>query len=184
MFGEPQSSNPVLESFELTNDKTCLKFTKLESQNLNLTEDRTYNQVFLHKKYLCFFGEEIKTLSNILAFDIESLKWITIPIEAPSSKIFIQGSFCHVCPYHSGFFFSISSLPTLMIERIRFPLPVEHVQPDSTSLKAEWSNIPINLPFRRNHSANLLGDRMYMFGGINSTNVLLNNDLTIAHLGI
>jgi len=168
-------------SFELRNDKTCLKFKMLKQQNQNLTENRSYNHVFLYNKYLCFFGEEIKTLSNILAFDMNSSEWMAIPIEAPSSQIFTAGSHCNICPYHSGFCFHGSAYsPFIEIITLSYSFIGS-----SSSFKAKWSNVTINnLPFRKNHSSSMIKNQLYVFGGLNSNNQLCNNDLSVINLGI
>ena len=174
-----QCLSSMPSSFGLGNSSACLKLSKVKPQNQNLTENRRSSQVFLHDKYLCFFGEEIRTLSNILAFDMNSSKWITIPIEAPSSQIFKPGSQRDIYSYYLGFVFhgSISNDPFVEIITLDY-------DPLSSSLKANWSNISINnLPFRKYHSSNILKNQLLVFGGISNNYQLCNNDLTVINLG-
>jgi len=110
---------------------------------------------------------------------MNSSKWITIPIEAPSSQIFKPGSQRDIYSYYLGFVFhgSISNDPFVEIITLDY-------DPLSSSLKANWSNISINnLPFRKYHSSNILKNQLLVFGGISNNYQLCNNDLTVINLG-
>jgi len=104
MQSESQSESSEALSFELKNDKTRLTFREIEAPNQNLAQNRKYTEVIFFQNLLWFFGEEIKTISNILAFDTCASKWISIAIEAPSSKIFSEPSRCNICLDDSGFY--------------------------------------------------------------------------------
>ena len=150
------------------------------NSNEDVTQNRSYTQVLIYDQLLCFFGERLSIQDNILAFDLQLSKWTTIPIHAPNSKAFLKTNNCCILPYDSGFI--LNGYEHFFFEKI--VLDKVKIEGKDLSFNAIWSKIDIyNLSSRIYHTSNILENRIYLFGGINSHGNLFENDIIFLYLG-
>jgi len=159
--------------FQLQSDKIILNFQEITTSNTEITSNRVYTQTVLFENYILFFGEKLCTQTNILAFDLELMKWTTIPVDAKQSKAFIEGSECRLCYYSSPspliFFRGIHKMAynsQSFLEALELKKLNDKEKNDSGNklpFEVKWKNFPeANLPFRHFQTSNFIEARMYL----------------------
>jgi len=180
--------------FQLQSDKIILNFQEITTSNIEITSKRTYTQTVLFENYILFFGEKLCTQTNILAFDLELMKWTAISVDAKQSKAFIEGSDCRLCysPLFSGIFFhgmykqnTNTNTYQPFFEYLKLKVLDDKEQTNLENqfpFKTEFIDLTSsNIPFRRCQSSNFIEDRMYLFGGVGE-NYSSEVNLMIVHM--
>jgi len=153
------------------------------NSNEDVTQNRSYTQVLIYDQLLCFFGERLSIQDNILAFDLQLSKWTTIPIHAPNSKAFLKTNNCCILPYDSGFILNghVDYVGSFFEKIILDKVKIEGKE--ELSLNAIWSKVDIcYFSPRKKHTSNILENRMYLVGGVNSYGHV-ESDIIFLYLG-
>jgi len=176
-----QSDSP---DFHLKSEKTFLQFKKVSEADSNVTSQRKFIKAFPFENFICFFGDN---LTDLLVFDIIRSKWNTIPINAQQSRIISSKV---ICPHNLGFYltggYSGDLYSNLYLENLTLKI-VDRVNSndDQVPLNIEWSKIETSnaLPYRNQHTLNVLEDKLIFFGGCDKNGHFINEDLSILYLG-
>ena len=173
---------PLIESsssFQLESGKTILNFQEIKPSDIEITSKRTYTQTVLFHNYILFFGDKLCTQTDILAFDIELMKWITIPVDAKKSKAFLEDSDCRICcsPYFVAIFFHGVYKNAHKYQSFFEYLDMakqndkEANSQNQLPFKMKLNDLALaNIPFRRYQTSDFIEGRMYLFGGIDEIN--------------
>ena len=162
-----------------------LTWKKLTPRNdSDFPQTTTYSKASLFENYVLFFGRYIPQTGQILAFNLETLNWVSIPLHIPSEDHLLASAISYtVIPYGDNKFILYGGSQTgrTYLEMIT----VEKSSGDSP-LQLEWQDlsrsITETLPFRRYFTANICDDKMYIYGGLDSKNKI-DPSLHIIYLG-